>query len=84
MVTSTSLGPIARAVRDCSPDLRGTMLHWLPWRVGIGENMNIVFACVDPDDEDGMDDVLVAEAISPVVAAEIASAHNRSLKDVDA
>jgi hypothetical protein len=74
---------IARAVRDAPVHYRDTMLHWLPWRVGDGENLHIVFACVDPEDVPGVNDVIVAEAISPVVAAEVVSAHNRALAEVD-
>lgn len=73
------LGPIARAVRDSSPSVRATMLHWLPWR----SYGTFVLACVDPLDIDGVNDERIGEMATEVIAEEVVRAHNSSLRQVD-
>lgn len=81
--TSSGDGTITRAVRDLSVEEREKVLHWVPWRVGktVGR---LIFACVDPEDIDGVSDPLIGDMNTATLAEEAVSAHNAALRRVDA
>lgn len=66
-----------RAVED--PLVRRTMLHWIPWR----NEGTLVYACVDPEDTDGLNDEHVGTMVTEKIAEEAVMSHNATLKQVD-
>jgi hypothetical protein len=73
-------GPVASAVVELDdPSMRLTMLQWIPWRA----EGKLIFACVDPQDVQGLNDERIGEMISEQVAEEAVRAHNDALRRVD-
>ena len=72
-------GLIVRAVQSWSPAAMATCLHWIPWRTKGRE----IFACIDPEDIEGVNDKYIGRMVNEKVAEEAVMAHNTTLRSVD-
>ena len=78
-------GPIVRGVQIATEKLtvdqrrQSQTLHWLPWR---HEGCQL-YACVDPEDVEGINDIEVGSMLTEVMAGEVVMSHNAALRNVD-
>ena len=73
-------GAVSSAIQQLEdPAIRSTMLHWIPWRA----QGCYIFACIDPEDVEGVNDEQIGEMDSYKLAEEAVAAHNSVLGRID-